>query len=317
MIKLDLITGFLGAGKTTFIKSYAKYLMERGERICIIENDFGAINVDMVLLKELESDKCNLEMIVGGDGVEAHKRRLKTKLISMAMLGFERVIIEPSGAYDVDEFFDLVHEEPLDRWYEIGNVIALVSSKVSEELSEYSQYILMSEIANAGAVVLSKVDEASPEEIKSTIEYIKNLLDRFGCKNGLENKLLIDKDIRQDLSALFEIVKCGYNINSYKKLVSSTDVQYQTIFYFGYHNTKDGITSLTKQIFKDQACGNIHRIKGIVRDDASKTEEYYELNATSGDIRISDVSADRSVLIIIGENLSKEEISKYLGNPTL
>ena len=102
MTKVDLITGFLGAGKTTFLKKYAKKLMEKGERICIIENDFGAINVDMVLLQELLGDNCNIEMIVGGDGEVAHQRRLKTKLIAIGMLGYDRVIIETSGYFDPD-----------------------------------------------------------------------------------------------------------------------------------------------------------------------------------------------------------------------
>ena len=46
-IKIDLITGFLGAGKTTFLKKYVAYWMKQGKRISILENDFGAINVDM------------------------------------------------------------------------------------------------------------------------------------------------------------------------------------------------------------------------------------------------------------------------------
>ena len=41
MVKVDLITGFLGSGKTTFIKKYARYLMEQGQNIGILENDFG------------------------------------------------------------------------------------------------------------------------------------------------------------------------------------------------------------------------------------------------------------------------------------
>lgn len=43
MIKVDLITGFLGSGKTTFIRKYASYLVEKGMKVGIIENDFGAI----------------------------------------------------------------------------------------------------------------------------------------------------------------------------------------------------------------------------------------------------------------------------------
>ena len=66
MVKVDLITGFLGSGKTTFIKKYARYLMEQGQNIGILENDFGAINVDMMLLRELEGENCELEMVAGG-----------------------------------------------------------------------------------------------------------------------------------------------------------------------------------------------------------------------------------------------------------
>lgn len=53
MVKIDLITGFLGAGKTTFLKKYAEYLIAKGQNIGILENDFGAVNVDMMLLQDL------------------------------------------------------------------------------------------------------------------------------------------------------------------------------------------------------------------------------------------------------------------------
>ena len=83
MVTIDLITGFLGSGKTTFIKRYAKYLMDQGMNIGILENDFGAVNVDMLLLQELMGDKCELEMIAGGCDMETHRRRFRTKLIAM------------------------------------------------------------------------------------------------------------------------------------------------------------------------------------------------------------------------------------------
>ena len=53
MIKIDLITGFLGSGKTTFIKKYARYLMKQGLNIGILENDLGTVNIDMMLLHDL------------------------------------------------------------------------------------------------------------------------------------------------------------------------------------------------------------------------------------------------------------------------
>ena len=79
MITIDLITGFLGSGKTTFIKKYAEYLMNQGLNIGILENDYGAVNVDMMLLQELEGEKCELEMIAGGCDKETHRRRFRTK----------------------------------------------------------------------------------------------------------------------------------------------------------------------------------------------------------------------------------------------
>ena len=89
MVKIDLITGFLGSGKTTFIKKYARYLLDQGLNIGILENDFGAVNVDMMLLKDLEGDHCELEMVSGGCDADCHRRRFKTKLIAMGMCGYD------------------------------------------------------------------------------------------------------------------------------------------------------------------------------------------------------------------------------------
>ena len=68
------------------------------------------------------------------------------------------MIVEPSGIFDVDEFFDVLHEEPLDNWYEIGNVIAVVDAELENELSAEADYLLASEAANAGKILLSHAD---------------------------------------------------------------------------------------------------------------------------------------------------------------
>ena len=85
MVQVDLITGFLGSGKTTFMRHYARYMVQQGWNVCILENDFGAVNVDMLLLQELMGDKCELEMIAGGCDRETHRRRFRTKLIAMGL----------------------------------------------------------------------------------------------------------------------------------------------------------------------------------------------------------------------------------------
>ena len=113
MVQVDLITGFLGSGKTTFLRKYVQYLVAQGHNVCILENDFGAVNVDAMLLQDLIGDNCDLETISGGCDCDTHQRRMRTKLISMAMRGFDRVVIEPSGIFDVDEFYDILRDEPL------------------------------------------------------------------------------------------------------------------------------------------------------------------------------------------------------------
>ena len=201
MVKVDLITGFLGSGKTTFIRKYAQYLMDTGNNIGILENDYGAVNVDMMLLQDLMGDNCELEMISGGCDKNCHRRRFKTKLIAMGMCGYDRVIVEPSGIFDMDEFFDILHEEPLNRWYEIGNVIAIVDSKLERDLSDEADFILASEVADAGCIVMSKSQDASPEEIQGTIEHVNHALEkvhcsrRFHCEmNGVDTANVIHKN---------------------------------------------------------------------------------------------------------------------------
>ncbi|MCR5557120.1 MAG: GTPase (G3E family) [Butyrivibrio sp.] len=297
------------------MRYYVKYLLNMGEKLCIIENDFGAINVDMVLLKNLEELGCNLEMVVGGDGAVAHKRRLKTKLISMAMMGFTRVIIEPSGIYDVDEFFDLLYEEPIDGWYEAGNVIAIVNPKLEKNLSAISGYFFMSEIAQAGAVVFSRTQECTPQEIEDIQQRIRDLMEEFGCNRKLDDKLLVDKEWdklnEQSYSA---IVKCGFNRCDHVKISISGEDDYQTFFYFDFKMDMEQLVEITRKIFEDKSCDGIHRIKGIVQ---TNTGDFYELNTTRNEIMTNKVNGFRAVLIVIGEDIPREKLVEYLGEPTM
>ena len=73
MVQVDLITGFLGAGKTTFLRRYVRYLVEQGHNVCILENDFGAVNVDAMLVQDLLGPRCDLETISGGCDCDTHQ----------------------------------------------------------------------------------------------------------------------------------------------------------------------------------------------------------------------------------------------------
>ena len=308
MVKIDLITGFLGSGKTTFIKEYAKFLIDKGEKIAIIENDYGAVNIDMVLLQNLLGDNCNLEMIVGGDGKEAHRRRFRTKLISMGMSGYTRVIIEPSGIYDADEFFDVLYDEPLDRWYEIGSVIAIVDAGNTMMLENTSRYLFMSEIAWAGKLIFSKV---SPDTDTAAItDFINRTMEEYGCSARYDlGKDIIAKPFDALTGQDFEkIISAGYRKSSYPK-IAIEDKQYLPLFYFDVEMPKDKLFEIAKSLFADEKAGKVIRVKGFVKiEDGSQLE----INATEAEIKTNPVVSSRNVIIIIGEDLQKDYINGIL-----
>ena len=57
MVPVDLITGFLGAGKTTFLQKYTDYLARQGIRFAVVENEFGAAGVDTAAARGLRADR--------------------------------------------------------------------------------------------------------------------------------------------------------------------------------------------------------------------------------------------------------------------
>ena len=308
MVKVDLITGFLGSGKTTFIKKYARYLMEQGQNIGILENDFGAINVDMMLLRELEGENCELEMVAGGCDKDCYRRRFKTKLIAMGMCGYDRVLIEPSGIFDVDDFFDALHEEPLDRWYQIGNVITVVDASLEKTLSKEADYVLASEVANAGCVLLSKTQDASAEEIRQTVAHLDRALQEIHCSRVLKDEVIC-KDWEDFTEKEFKkILESGYLVEDYEKLYVDQDEIFQTLFFMDEKIAVSKAKHAAKKIFEDPACGGVLRIKGFLQDG----ENWLELNATHHEISLKPIGAGQDVLIIIGEKLNEEKIRYYL-----
>ena len=274
MGKVDLITGFLGSGKTTFIKKYARYLMEQGQNIGILENDFGAINVDMMLLRELEGENCELEMVAGGCDKDCYRRRFKTKLIAMGMCGYDTV----------------------------------VDARLEKTLSKEADYVLALEVANAGCVLLSKTQDASAEEIRQTVAHLNRALQEIHCSRVLKDEVIC-KDWEDFTEKEFKkILESGYLVEDYEKLYVDQDEIFQTLFFMDEKIDVSKAKHAAKKIFEDPACGGVLRIKGFLQDG----ENWLELNATQHEISLKPIGAGQDVLIIIGEKLNEEKIRYYL-----
>lgn len=308
MIKVDLITGFLGSGKTTFLKKYAKHFIDQGQRVGILENDFGAVNVDMLLLNELRGENCELEMVAGGCDADCHRRRFKTKLISMGMSGYDRVIIEPSGIFDVDEFFDSLRDEPLDRWYEIGNVITVVDGNLENDLSEDSDYFLASQIANAGVILLSKTKGLSSETIANTKNHIKNALEKSNIKKDTDS-IIIDKDWNDFTDKDYEkIASSGYQLHSYVKKLGTDNSQFKTVYFLELPMTKETIKEKVMTLMSDSSYGTIMRAKGFFQEN----NQWYQFNATKSEFDLSEMPVGQEVFIVIGEDLNADKIKELM-----
>lgn len=307
MVKIDLITGFLGSGKTTFIKKYARYLLGQGLNIGILENDFGAVNVDMMLLKDLEGDHCELEMVSGGCDADCHRRRFKTKLIAMGMCGYDRVIVEPSGIFDMDEFFDILREEPLDQWYEIGSVIAVVDAGLDCGQSEAADYLLASEAAGAGCIVLSKVKNVSAEQTEAVKAHLEQAMKKVGCRRSLFGHIIAydwEQFTEEDYQRL---MNCGYEPASYRK--TDAAAAFDSLFFMNLELTAEELKERTARLFEEPGCGHILRVKGFVKAEDGR---WLELNATRREQTLAVSPDGQEVLIVIGEQLSKETIGSIL-----
>ncbi|MEI3412377.1 MAG: GTP-binding protein [Blautia sp.] len=309
MVKVDLITGFLGSGKTTFIKKYAAWLMKKGLNIGILENDFGAVNVDMMLLHDLEGENCELEMVSGGCDKDCHKRRFKTKLIAMGMCGYDRVLIEPSGVFDVDEFFDTLYEEPLDKWYQIGNVITILDARLEKKLQPQAEYLLASEAADAGCVVLSKTQEASQEEISETLAHVNQTLESVHCKRRFTREEVLAKDWETLTDEDFErIFSSGYVMEDFEKKYFDEKDSFQSLYFMNMEISEDQLKKAAEEILEDPQCGTVFRIKGFIKKENG---DWVELNATQKEMSLQKLPVGQEVVIVIGEKLNEARIQEY------
>lgn len=323
MIQIDLVTGFLGSGKTTFLKKYAEYLVSQGYHVGIIENDFGAVNIDMLMLQDLLGDKIDVEQIVGGSVVTDWKRRFRTKLISMAMRGFNRILVEPSGIYDVDAFFDVLHDEPIDTWYEAGNVITILDANMDESMSAQEEYLMVSQSANAGKILLSKTQEASPQAIQNTVSHLNRIMEAFKCQRrfSLPGGETEDDSSSQKASIVFckpwddltdedfsSISACGWIRADHEKLWFDPKKAFSSLFFMHVKCSQKELQSAVTKIFEAKDLGSIFRIKGYL---PLPDGEWLQINATPGNMITKHVPLGQEILIVIGQDLQEAALRPY------
>ena len=170
MTKIDIISGFLGAGKTTFIK---KLLEEgiAGEQVVLIENEFGEIGIDGGFLKDsgIEIREMNSGCIccslVGDFGTSLAEVLTQYKP--------ERIIIEPSGVGKLSDVMKAVIDVSADMDVELNSAVTIVdAAKCKMYMKNFGEFF-NNQIENAGTIVLSRTDITDASKIQKDVDMIR------------------------------------------------------------------------------------------------------------------------------------------------
>lgn len=170
MTKIDIVSGFLGAGKTTLIK---KFLAEAlgDTKVVLIENEFGEIGIDGGFLKEagIEIKEMNSGCIccsLVGDFGTSLKEVMHT-------YEPERILIEPSGVGKLSDVMKAVQDVIDTKDVALNSAVAVVdASKCKMYIKNFGEFFV-NQIAHAGTIVLSRTGNISEEKLSKCIELIR------------------------------------------------------------------------------------------------------------------------------------------------
>lgn len=175
MTKIDIISGFLGAGKTTLIK---KLLSEAftGEQVVLIENEFGEIGIDGGFLKEA--------------GIEI--REMNSGCICCSLVGDfgkslrevvdtyhpDRILIEPSGVGKLSDVIKAVRDVQEEIDAHLNSFTTVVDVTKCRVYRKNFGEFFSNQIEYAGAVILSRTDKAKPEKVEESVALLRELNDK-------------------------------------------------------------------------------------------------------------------------------------------
>ena len=170
MTKVDIISGFLGAGKTTFIKQMIDQVFQ-GQKLVLIENEFGEIGIDGGFLKDagIEITEMNSGCIcctLVGDFSIALKKVLDE-------YAPDRVLIEPSGVGKLSDIVRAVEAVKKDAPIEIEGRIAVVDGKKAKMYLKNFGEFYKDQVASASTIVISRTQMMKPEAVEECVSLLR------------------------------------------------------------------------------------------------------------------------------------------------
>ena len=208
-MRIDVISGFLGAGKTTFIKRLLDTSL-RNEKVVLIENEYGEVSVDTDLLKDSKieikelSQGCICCSLVGDFSKSLNE--------VISKYNPDRVLIEPSGVGKLSDIVKAIASANLGD--SINSLVCLVDAKKAKMYDKNFGEFFVDQIENAHTVILSRTDISKDETVEAALEIVRKhnkncvvittpiakLSDEELLKayEGFDTKILDDLDLDDD-----------------------------------------------------------------------------------------------------------------------
>lgn len=172
MTKIDIISGFLGAGKTTFIKKMLDEVFQ-GEKLVLIENEFGEVGIDGGFLKDagIEISEMNSGCIccslVGDFGRNLHE--------VIEKFHPDRILIEPSGVGKLSDVMKSVIDVEKEEDVKLNGLVTVVNAaKASKQMKAFGEFF-NNQIEYATTIVLSRTQNTAPEKLELCVKQMQEL----------------------------------------------------------------------------------------------------------------------------------------------
>lgn len=155
--------------------------------------------------------------------------------------------------------------------------------------------------------MLSKVKNVSAEQTETVKAHLEQAMKKVGCRRSLFGHI-IASDWEQFTEEDYQrLMNCGYEPASYRK--TDAAAAFDSLFFMNLELTAEELKERTARLFEEPGCGHILRVKGFVKAEDGR---WLELNATRREQTLAVSPDGQEVLIVIGEQLSKETIGKIL-----
>lgn len=305
-VKVDIYSGFLGAGKTYLIKKLIEDSVYDKD-IAIIENEFGEVSIDGAILRDsnIEVKEINSGCIccqVTGDFKEGILEVLEK-------FNPSKIIIEPSGVAKLTDIIDILKEKDMSQKLKVDNIITVIDPTKFYSYKENFKYFYEDQIKNAKKIVLSrtqKIDSKLCNEIKLEIQKMnpkgKVIIKPWAQLSSSE----IIEDNEED-SIIKKGLKGSFSLrkeNREKKLAGEVFETYA--IYPKNKISKNELISKFKFISSTNTYGDVLRAKGIVNfNDGS----HGQFDFVKDEFVLRDIkTSTNNVISIIGVGLNKNEL---------